>query len=370
MASVYLNGAKAFAFVEFRTVAEASNALALDGVEWEGQAVRFRRPRDYDEALESRWGPTQPDPNMTLEAVGLTAARAAAGASGGTPASTGPGGGGGHHHTQWGENKVFIGGIPHHLGEKEVRELVDSFGRVKAFHLVVDAEAGGNKGFAFCEWESAEETDAAIAAADGLPLPGAKKLTVKRALSSSSSPAAAGAGPGSGGRGGAGGPLASRAHPASTGGGPSPALGAGASATPAQLVLPEPPASAGAEPVEARMVIFGDMVTLDEVGPLVSDEDYEDLVADVRDECVRVSGGSETSIVSVCIPRLPCRDAPQTPHDDPAPVGFGYVFVVCASADVAATVRRALDGRPFAGRNVTCLDVSGFKRENLPPSCA
>jgi len=109
-------------------------------------------------------------------------------------------------------------------------------------------------------------------------------------------------------------------------------------------------------------------VTLDEVGPAVSDDDYEDLVADVRDECVRVAGGSEDSISTVCIPRLPRRDGPP-PQDEKPPIGYEYVFVVCATAEVAAKVRRALDGRPFAERNVKCVDSGRFDRGNLPPSC-
>ena len=37
--NVYLNYEKKFAFVEFRTVEEASNAMALDGIMFEGGPV-------------------------------------------------------------------------------------------------------------------------------------------------------------------------------------------------------------------------------------------------------------------------------------------------------------------------------------------
>lgn len=39
--NVYLNYEKKFAFVEFRTVEEASNAMALDGIMFEGGPVRW-----------------------------------------------------------------------------------------------------------------------------------------------------------------------------------------------------------------------------------------------------------------------------------------------------------------------------------------
>lgn len=38
--NVYINYEKKFAFVEFRTVEETSNAMALDGIMFEGVSVR------------------------------------------------------------------------------------------------------------------------------------------------------------------------------------------------------------------------------------------------------------------------------------------------------------------------------------------
>ena len=39
--NVYINYEKKFAFVEFRTVEETSNAMALDGIMFEGVSVRL-----------------------------------------------------------------------------------------------------------------------------------------------------------------------------------------------------------------------------------------------------------------------------------------------------------------------------------------
>lgn len=46
--NVYINREKNFAFLEFRTVEECSNAMALDGIMFEGVSVRVRRPNDYN----------------------------------------------------------------------------------------------------------------------------------------------------------------------------------------------------------------------------------------------------------------------------------------------------------------------------------
>ena len=49
--SVYINHEKKFAFVEFRTVEEASNAMALDGIVYEvGRVMRKKRKRQGKQA--------------------------------------------------------------------------------------------------------------------------------------------------------------------------------------------------------------------------------------------------------------------------------------------------------------------------------
>lgn len=39
-------------------------------------------------------------------------------------------------------HKVFIGGLPNYLNEDQVRELLMSFGQLKAFNLVKDTATG------------------------------------------------------------------------------------------------------------------------------------------------------------------------------------------------------------------------------------
>ena len=73
--NVYINYEKKFAFVEFRTVEETSNAMALDGIMFEGVSVRVRRPNDYNPAAAATLGPANPNPALNLTAIGLQVGR-------------------------------------------------------------------------------------------------------------------------------------------------------------------------------------------------------------------------------------------------------------------------------------------------------
>lgn len=74
--NVYINYEKKFAFAELRTVEEASNAMALDGVMFEGVTVRVRRPADYDPVAAAKLGPSAPNPNLNLAAIALDKTKA------------------------------------------------------------------------------------------------------------------------------------------------------------------------------------------------------------------------------------------------------------------------------------------------------
>jgi len=157
--NVYINHDKKFAFVEMRSVEEASNAMALDGIMFEGAPVKVRRPTDYNPSLAAALGPSQPSPNLNLAAVGLTA-----GSTGGLE----------------GPDRIFVGGLPYYFTEAQVRELLESFGPLCGFDLVKDRETGNSKGYAFCVYQDLNVTDIACAALNGIKM-GDKILTVKRA---------------------------------------------------------------------------------------------------------------------------------------------------------------------------------------------
>ncbi|XP_042508428.1 splicing factor U2af large subunit B-like isoform X2 [Macadamia integrifolia] len=164
--NVYINHEKKFAFVEMRSVEEASNAMALDGIIFEGAPVKVRRPSDYNPSLAAALGPSQPNPNLNLAAVGLT-----------------PGSAGGLE----GPDRIFVGGLPYYFTEVQIRELLESFGPLRGFDLVKDRETGNSKGYAFCVYQDLSVTDIACAALNGIKM-GDKTLTVRRANQGASQP--------------------------------------------------------------------------------------------------------------------------------------------------------------------------------------
>ncbi|XP_030498962.2 splicing factor U2af large subunit A isoform X5 [Cannabis sativa] len=164
--NVYINHEKKFAFVEMRSVEEASNAMALDGIIFEGAPVKVRRPSDYNPSLAATLGPSQPNPNLNLAAVGLT-----------------PGSAGGLE----GPDRIFVGGLPYYFTEAQIKELLESFGPLRGFDLVKDRETGNSKGYAFCVYQDLSVTDIACAALNGIKM-GDKTLTVRRANQGASQP--------------------------------------------------------------------------------------------------------------------------------------------------------------------------------------
>ena len=77
-------------------------------------------------------------------------------------------------------NKLFVAGLPNYLNDEQVKELLTSFGQLKAFNLVKDTTTGLSKGYAFAEYLDTTITDQAIAGLNGMQL-GDKKLIVQRA---------------------------------------------------------------------------------------------------------------------------------------------------------------------------------------------
>jgi len=145
-----INLEKNFAFLEFRSVEETTSAMAFDGIVLQGQALKIRRPRDYQPIPGIQEQQASHIPGVVSTVVADTV------------------------------NKVFIGGLPNYLNEDQVRELLTMFGELRSFNLVKDSAAGLSKGYAFCEFVDIGITDIAIAGLNGMPL-GDKKLVVQRA---------------------------------------------------------------------------------------------------------------------------------------------------------------------------------------------
>ncbi|KAF6149718.1 hypothetical protein GIB67_017451 [Kingdonia uniflora] len=244
--NVYINHEKKFAFVEMRSVEEASNAMALDGIIFEGAPVKVRRPSDYNPSLAAALGPSQPNPNLNLGAVGLT-----------------PGSAGGLE----GPDRIFVGGLPYYFTEVQIRELLESFGQLRGFDLVKDRETGNSKGYAFCVYQDLSVTDIACAALNGIKM-GDKTLTVRRANQGTSQP--------------------------------KPEQENVLMHAQQQVALQQRLVfQAGTLPTmggqQTRVVCLTQVVSADE---LKDDNEYEDIVEDMREE-----GGKYGDLVSVIIPR-------------------------------------------------------------------
>ncbi|KAL2227168.1 splicing factor U2af large subunit A-like isoform X1 [Sesamum indicum] len=282
--NVYINHEKKFAFVEMRSVEEASNAMALDGIIFEGAPVKVRRPSDYNPSLAATLGPSQPNPNLNLAAVGLT-----------------PGSAGGLE----GPDRIFVGGLPYYFTESQIRELLESFGPLRGFDLVKDRETGNSKGYAFCVYQDLSVTDIACAALNGIKM-GDKTLTVRRANQGASQP--------------------------------KPEQESVLLHAQQQIALQRLMLAPNMTPA-TKVVCLTQVVTAEE---LKDDDDYEDIVEDMRTEC-----GKFGTLVNVIIPRpLPSGEMPP---------GVGKVFLEYADTESATKARQGLNGRKFGGNEVVAV---------------
>lgn len=343
--NVYMNQEKKFAFVEFRSVEETSNAMALDSVLMEGVSLRVRRPNDYQPAIAASLGPSAPSPNLNLAAIGLTAG--------------GNSGGGGSNLSAIPEdqtNRLFIGGLPYFLTDVMVKELIEAFGPVKSFQLIVDRETGKSKGYGFFVYADESVTDVAMQGLHGMQM-GEKTLTVRRANqrgAAAGAPAgapAAGAGAVLGA--GLGGMAAGvtdaaaalhaqvQAHLAGVAGAGVPA---GAGVVPGMAAVPPPPP---ANP-PSTVLALTEMLDVEE---LRDDTEYAEIMEDMREEC-----GKFGEVLSIVIPR------PAAPGSAEHVPGLGKVFVQYADIPGATAARDALHGRKFGGHVVKAdyLDENAF----------
>jgi len=266
----HINRDKNFAFLECRSVDETTQAMAFDGINFKGQSLKLRRPRDY---VPLPGGDTAGMSNAFGGIPGMIS----------TVVSDSP-------------NKLFVAGLPNYLNDEQVKELLTSFGQLKAFNLVKDTTTGLSKGYAFAEYLDTTITDQAIAGLNGMQL-GDKKLIVQRA-----------------------------------------SVGAknvvGMNMLPASVQIPGMQGMSGpGMPTEVLCLL--NMVTEDE---LRDEEEYEDILEDIREECSKYG-----EVRSLEIPRpLPGVDVP----------GVGKVFVEFTSDGDCQKAQHALSGRRFSNRTV------------------
>uniref|UniRef100_A0A8B9KBY0 Splicing factor U2AF subunit n=1 Tax=Astyanax mexicanus TaxID=7994 RepID=A0A8B9KBY0_ASTMX len=301
--AVQINQDKNFAFLEFRSVDETTQAMAFDGIIFQGQSLKIRRPHDY-----------QPLPGMSENpSVYVPATRGPQSSAGlsvppGVVSTVVPDS----------AHKLFIGGLPNYLNDDQVKELLTSFGPLKAFNLVKDSATGLSKGYAFCEYVDVNISDQAIAGLNGMQL-GDKKLLVQRASVGSKNTSL---------------------------------VGTGMNQTPVTLQVPGLMNSSmnqmGGIPTEVLCLM--NMVSPEE---LLDDDEYEEIVEDVREECSKYG-----QVKSIEIPR---------PVDGLEVPGTGKIFVEFMSVFDSQKAMQGLTGRKFANRVVVTkyCDPDAYHRRDF-----
>ena len=134
-----------------------------DGIIFKDRQLKVRRPSEYQPPPTPGPDPTA-NPNLLAVVKGLVKIQGVVS----TNVVDGP-------------NKIYVGNIPTHLKPDQVKQLVEMFGELKAFHLLVDNhELGRSKGVAFMEYIDPAVTDQAIAGLAGLEVCG-RALACERA---------------------------------------------------------------------------------------------------------------------------------------------------------------------------------------------
>ncbi|MCJ1391696.1 hypothetical protein MMC18_004561 [Xylographa bjoerkii] len=270
---------RSFALIEFKTPAEATVGLALDGISMEDNdsmdttngtanggthGLAVRRPKDY--IVPSVIDDAEHTEGVVTSVVQDT------------------------------QNKISVTNIPTYLTDEQITQLLVTFGELKAFVLVKDRSTEESRGIAFCEYLDPAVTDIAVEGLNGMEL-GDKHLKVQRA---------------------------------SIGVTQASGLEMGVNA----MSMLAGTTSNDLE--EGRVLQLLNMVTPEE---LIDNEDYEEIVEDVKEECEKYG-----PVLEIKVPR-PSGGSRQSN-------GVGKIFIKYDTPESARKALQALAGRKFADRTV------------------
>lgn len=322
--SVWVATEKQYGFVEFTTMELTCAAMTLDNVPFNHRSdvplahLRIKRPNDFKPELISGMRPV---PVLNLQILGMPTS--SAGSSGSSSADRDTSNGTGiSKSVADGPNKIFVAGLPYHLTDVQVLEVLQAFGPLKAFNLVRDPGSVNSKGYAFCEYVDPNVTHNVVSQLHGLAI-GDKSLTVK--LSSSVRGGGAPAPP-SMNIGGMGGMTMAPPQPSNVGGY---GMSMGVYPTGIPSVPPVPPS------VNSKVLRLSNMVTKED---LTDDNEFWDIRQDVMEEC-----NTFGKVIQVIIPRI---------KDGYPPGTEGFIFVEFENPFGSAQAKIALTGRKFAERTV------------------
>lgn len=136
-----------FAFIEFATAEDADMGLCMDGVQFQGNALVIRRPKDFVPAV----GREPRSYNIPVMGGSVTA--------------------GVSSKVDDGPDKLFVGSLPTSMTASEVQALLSSFGDLKSFNLVMTPQLQ-SRGFAFFRYRDPSRTLPAVQGLNGLEVMG------------------------------------------------------------------------------------------------------------------------------------------------------------------------------------------------------
>jgi len=245
-----------------------------------------------------------------------------------------------------------------------IKDLLSTFGPLRSFNLVRDAGTGQSKGFGFCEYARAEDTDRAIQGLHGMQTLD-RTLQVQRAQVGARNPSIQGAlFTESGQLMGIGGIQVPLVMPGQPIGHHIPAnhfLNVHIPVT--SLVAGIKDVVPGSMPPlsELKKMQNGrrSVVLLNAVAPneLEDPDNFEDVVEDLREECAKMG-----TLVSLIVPRLYLPDDAPPEYVPETVPGLGKVFMQYETAEQALDAVLRLGGRVFDGRHVvtTFMDDDDF----------
>lgn len=356
--SVFVNHEKRYGFVELTTLEYATALVKLNQMPCQGLSLNIKRANDYNPSQAQLEKFTL---DVDITKVGLGGDNNSQ-YGGGSSAMAPVRSSNASASTPDGPYKIFIGGLPHHLQAEQVMQLLLPFGPLKAFHLVKEAGAHNNKGYAFCEFENpVEVSPRAITGLNGVPI-GERPLTVNYACGNAPITAenpfpipavlvtagGVSAQPQSYGQMNQSEMLQSALAGAFSGANqnysayPSTNTGNSSGGSNPQVMSLQRQLL---EKVPSRVVRLGNMVTMEE---LTDDEEWADIAQDVLDTCI---GTEKHEVLSVTIPRVK--------------EGFSYdlqgdIYVEFKLATAAQAAAVKLCGKKFGG-NIVSAD---FHDEN------
>lgn len=158
--NIYMNDERHFAFVEFKSIDMTTACLQLNGINMDNLGpLIIKRPNDYNARIAP---PVNVDflKRFNVSRLGMVSSF--------VPDSP---------------NKIYVSGLPFHLLDDQVKELLSAFGTLKAFHLVkADITSPVSLGYCFVEYVDESVRDIAIIGLNGMEIGGGgKTLTAKLA---------------------------------------------------------------------------------------------------------------------------------------------------------------------------------------------